>query len=88
MSKKMSPGREVQLGQYGPPMIIVDVGTHTGMVLCRWIAGDGKVQESLFAPSTLYDYVPPPDGNSIGMLGEQLLERHGKGRKPLSAAAA
>lgn len=51
---QLKPGLEVQLGEHGPPMVVTDVGMHTGLVLCRWLGGEGA-----FPASSLFVYEPP-----------------------------
>jgi uncharacterized protein YodC (DUF2158 family) len=48
----LSPGRVVQLRSGGPLMTVLDVGTHTSQVCCRWLV-DGKPAEAWFPVACL-----------------------------------
>jgi uncharacterized protein YodC (DUF2158 family) len=47
------PGDSVMLASGSPTLTVVDIGKHTGCILCRWPDDAGKPVEHSFPPEGL-----------------------------------
>jgi uncharacterized protein YodC (DUF2158 family) len=53
LAHAFNPGDKVMLRSGGPGMTVVDVGRHTGRVVCCWLAGDGHLREACLPAEAL-----------------------------------